>query len=67
MEEAATMLRVSTETIRRLIAQKQLPARQACRSAPWIIEHAEVEKLMPQSAGSGPRTKILDQLSLELQ
>ena len=67
MEEAATMLGVSTETIRRLIAQKQLPAKQACRSAPWIIEHAEVEKLMPQSAGSGPRTKILDQLSLELQ
>ncbi|EQD28979.1 recombinase, partial [mine drainage metagenome] len=34
MEEAATMLGVSTETIRRLIAQKQLPAKQACRSAP---------------------------------
>lgn len=67
MEEAATMLRVSTETIRRLIAQKQLPARQACRSAPWIIEHAEVEKLMPQSAESGPHTKNLDQLLLELQ
>ena len=67
MEEAATMLGVSTETIRRLIAQKQLPAKQACRSAPWIIEHAEVEKLMPQSAESGPHTKNLDQLLLELQ
>lgn len=67
MEEASTMLGVSTETIRRLIAQKQLPAKQACRSAPWIIEQAEVEKLMPQSAESGPHTKILDQLLLELQ
>ena len=38
-----------------------------CRSALWIIEHAEVEKLMPQSAGSGAHTENLDQLSLELQ
>jgi excisionase family DNA binding protein len=67
MEEAATMLGVSTETIRRLIAQKQLPAKQACRSAPWIIEQAEVEKLRPQTTGGGPHTKNLDQLPLELQ
>ena len=67
MEEAATMLGVSTETIRRLIAHKQLPAKQACRSAPWIIARAEVEKLMAAMTKNGPRTKNLDQLLLELQ
>ena len=67
MDEAATMLNVSTETIRRLIAQKQLPAKQACRSAPWIIQRTEVEKLMADPAQGRPHTKNLDQLPLELQ
>jgi excisionase family DNA binding protein len=67
MEEAATMLGVSNETIRRLIAQKHLQAKQACRSAPWIIQRAEVEKLIADPAQGRPHTKNLDQLLLELQ
>ncbi len=67
MDEAATMLGVSKETIRRLIAQKLLPAKQACRSAPWIIQRTEVEKPMVDPTQGRPRTKNLDQLLLELQ
>jgi DNA invertase Pin-like site-specific DNA recombinase len=67
MDEAATMLSVSTETIRRLIASKQLLAKQACRSAPWIIQRTEVEKLMTDAAKGRPHTKNLDQLPLKLQ
>jgi excisionase family DNA binding protein len=67
MDEAAAMLSVSTETIRRLIANKQLPAKQACRSAPWIIQRSEVEKLMTDAAKGRPHTKNLDQLPLKLQ
>lgn len=67
MEEAAAMLSVSTETIRRLITRKILPATQACRSAPWIIARSKVDKLLAECRSGGPHTKSLDQLCLELQ
>ncbi len=64
LEEAASKLNVSRETIRRLIVSEVLPARQACKGAPWIINQEAVERLMGEP---GPRTKDRDQLSLELQ
>jgi len=67
MEEAATMLGVSTETIRRMITQKHLSAKQACRSAPWTIQRTEVEKLMIDPKQDRPHTENVDQLPLELQ
>src|SRR3954471_5956286 len=42
IDEAATVLAVSTATIRRLIAEGTLPARQHCKGAPWIIRQADL-------------------------
>jgi excisionase family DNA binding protein len=42
INEAATVLSVSTTTIRRLIANGTLPATQPCRGAPWIIKHSDL-------------------------
>ena len=41
-DEAATVLAVSTSTIRRLIANAVLPAKQHCKGAPWIIRQADL-------------------------
>jgi Recombinase/Helix-turn-helix domain len=64
LEETATMLHVSKESVRRLIAEKTLGARQACKGAPWIIQRVDVERLAEKT---GPRAKSLDQISLKLQ
>ena len=37
LEEAALALRVIEATVRRMIADKTLQARQLCKGAPWII------------------------------
>lgn len=68
LEETASRLNASRETVRRLIVSKTLPARQACKGAPWIINQSAVESLMAEStAVRGPRTQNRDQLALKLQ
>lgn len=42
IDEAATVLAISTSTIRRLIANGVLPAKQHCKGAPWIIRQADL-------------------------
>ena len=42
MQQAADALRVSEMVVRRLIAQKTLPAKQIVKFAPWIIERADL-------------------------
>lgn len=64
LEETATLLHCSKESVRRLIESKALNAHQTCKGAPWIIQRAEVERLAQEC---GPRTKGTDQLSLKLQ
>jgi excisionase family DNA binding protein len=44
IDEAATVLAVSTATIRRLIAEGILPAKQHCKGAPWIIRQADLAR-----------------------
>jgi hypothetical protein len=58
---------VSKETIRRLIASKELTARQACAGAPWIILRADIERIAGTIKQRGPRTESENQISLELQ
>jgi excisionase family DNA binding protein len=43
LEEAAAILKVSEATVRRLIAERVLPARQFCKGAPWVIRTADLE------------------------
>jgi excisionase family DNA binding protein len=44
LNEAAAILAISTTTIRRLIAEGELPAKQHSRGAPWIIRLADLER-----------------------
>lgn len=67
LEETATLLNTSKESVRRLIASKILDAKQACSGAPWIIQRTEVEKITPNTGNRGPHSKSRDQLSLNLQ
>jgi hypothetical protein len=43
MSQAAEILNVSLIVVRRLIAQRILPARQVVKCAPWVIERAHLE------------------------
>ena len=43
MQQAAAALDVSEMVVRRLIAQKILPAKQIVKFAPWMIERAHLE------------------------
>jgi len=43
MQQAAATLHVSEMDVRRLIAQKILPAKQVVKFAPWMIEPTQLE------------------------
>jgi excisionase family DNA binding protein len=44
IEEAANRLGVSYSTVQRLIKRRQLPARQVCAGAPWIIRSEDADR-----------------------
>ena len=69
LSEAAHQLAVDPVVIRRLIRSGILPARQACKGAPWII-HKEALELPEVLAGltkRGPLTPHPNQTSLDFQ
>jgi hypothetical protein len=43
MQQAASVLRVSDAVVRRLVAQKTLPAKQIVKFAPWMIERTQLD------------------------
>uniref|UniRef100_UPI0035E38150 helix-turn-helix domain-containing protein n=1 Tax=Bradyrhizobium australiense TaxID=2721161 RepID=UPI0035E38150 len=43
LDEAAAVLKVSPSTVRRLIAERSLPAHQLCKGAPWVIKAPDLE------------------------
>ena len=66
--EAATILGVTPSTVLRLIRLKQLPARQVCANAPWILRKPDVEKLAADRAEQAPRHHTdSNQMILEIQ
>jgi len=67
LEETATMLKISTESLRRLIAQKVLVAQLACTGAPWVIQCAEVDRIVATTNNSDSHTSNSDQISFDLQ
>jgi len=59
VEETAQKLGVSYSTVQRMISAKQLPARQVCAGAPWIIQAKDLENMKkkgPSSAASNQGT-----------
>ena len=57
IEAVAEKLGVSYSTVPRMIRRKQLPARQVCPGAPWIIEAKDVDALC---SGIGQADKLDD-------
>jgi DNA invertase Pin-like site-specific DNA recombinase len=64
--EVACVLGVTPTTVLRLIRLKQLPATQACVSAPWILNKADVERCMTKRNSATPPTVDPAQLALEI-
>ena len=64
--EAAIALGVTPTTVLRLIRLKQLPARQACVNAPWILSEKDVKRCSAQrNSATTPPTVDPAQLLLE--
>ena len=64
--EAAGVLGVTPTTVLRLIRLKQLPATQACVSAPWVLHKADVERCLAERNSPTPPTVDPSQLLLEI-
>jgi hypothetical protein len=50
MQQAADALHVSSMVVRRLIAEKVLPAKQVVKFAPWMIERCHLELAVVRKA-----------------
>ena len=57
LEEAAEALKVSEATVRRLIADKVLPAAQHCKGAPWVIRAADLQDETVKRAADARRQR----------
>lgn len=69
IEAVAERLAVSYSTVQRMIRRKQLPARQVCPGAPWIIEARDVDALClaakhEHKPNNGPSSPASDQKNL---
>lgn len=69
IEAVAERLGVSYSTVQRMIRRKQLPARQVCPGAPWIIEARDVDALClaakhEHKPNNGPSSPASDQKTL---
>ncbi len=67
VDEAAAALKVTPTTVLRLIRQKDLPATQACRNAPWVIRRIDLDEYLAARTGQSPSTRVAGQLSLDIQ
>ena len=56
VSESAAALGITPTSILRLIRVKQLPATQACASAPWILRKADVERCVAERNNPAPPT-----------
>ena len=63
LEEAAALLSVNEKTVRRLIRSGAIPARQACKGAPWVIDATA----LPERLQDIPPAQRANQKTLDLQ
>jgi excisionase family DNA binding protein len=66
LEEAATILNISTHRVYRMIERKLLTGHQACKSAPWVIQRADIERLASGALSDSPSPDDRNQLSLKI-
>ena len=57
LEEAARALDISEATVRRLIADRVLPATQYCKGAPWVIRADNVQNENVKRAAEARRQR----------
>jgi excisionase family DNA binding protein len=57
LDEAAAALSVSPSTVRRLIKDGQLSAKQLCKGAPWIIHAADLDRNDVKGAATARRLR----------
>lgn len=67
LTEAAEALGMSTQSVRRLIDRKQLPATQTCTGSPWVILRTDLDRLISRGVSDGPQPENSEQISFELQ
>jgi len=67
VDEAAAALQVTHTTVLRLIRQKDLVAKQACRDAPWTIRQADLDEFLASRTAQSPSTRVSGQLALDIQ
>ena len=60
LKEAALVLNVSEMTVTRLIKDGILPAQQACRGAPYVIQQADLGLAVVRRAIEGRRAAVID-------
>jgi excisionase family DNA binding protein len=67
VDEVAAVLKVNPTTVLRLIRQRGLIAKQACRNAPWVIRKADLDHYLAARAGVTPPTRNSNQMTLDIQ
>jgi hypothetical protein len=67
VDEVAADLKVTPTTVLRLIRQRSLVAKQACRNAPWVIRKTDLDDYLAAKAEINTATRISGQTSLDLQ
>ena len=54
LAQAAEQLSISEKTVRRLIRRGVIPARQACKGAPWVIDAKALANSVPNLGKETP-------------
>ena len=67
LSEVAARLDVDPSTVRRLIAGGLLPARQACKGAPWIIDAGDLDSPRIAAALAGRRIRVSSPRQAQLE
>ena len=67
MDEAAIALQLTHTTVLRLIRQKDLVAKQACRNAPWTIRQDDLDDFLASRAEQSSSTRDPGQMVLDIQ
>ena len=67
VDEVAATLQLTHTTVLRLIRQKELVAKQACRNAPWTVRRDDLDEFLATRAEQNPSTRVSGQMVLDIQ
>jgi hypothetical protein len=67
VDEVAAALQLTHTSVLRLIRQKDLVAKQACRNAPWTIRRDDLDEFLATRTGASPSPRISGQMFLDIQ